>query len=99
MWSGDPAILACLNVRGRFRQVSTRTTAILNLRLSGLTNAGNPAVITYIMLQAYFPGELKKRLSYTLCEINFDPEDLDAIEKHSDQMDKVAAQLNRPVNV
>jgi hypothetical protein len=98
MWSGDPAILACLNVRGRFRQVSTCTTAILNLRLSALSNAGDPAVITYMMLQAYFPNDLKKRLSYTLCEINFDPENLDAIEKHTAQMGKVAAQLDRRVH-
>jgi hypothetical protein len=79
--------------------MSTSPTAVINLRLSGLTDAGDPAVITHSMLQAYFPDKFGERLMYRHGEINFDPEDVNAIAGHTTRMDAIAVELDRQVDI
>ena len=68
-----PAVLGNLLVLGAWRQANTESMIILNFRLADIPAGGDPAMMVYHHLRAYFPVDRDQILEYAEAEFSFDP--------------------------
>lgn len=86
---GDPADLGTLLVRGAWRSVNTDSIIILNFRLADVPIGGDPALMVFHHLQAYFPEARDQVLKYLDIEFSFDPSSSASVASQEKKLKKV----------
>jgi hypothetical protein len=95
MWTGGPARVESTPIRGRFRAISTPNLAIINIRLEGLPDGGDPAFLTSQFLRAYYPPRSPTVLEYFHVRFNIDPDKAASQRSHERKMSEIKNKLQK----
>src|SRR3981081_579395 len=99
MWGGGTARVEPTPVRGHFQAITMPNLAIINIRLEGLPDGGDPVYLTSQFLRAYYPPCSPTILEYHHIRLNIDPSQTSQLRAHEKKMVAIKNKLQKYVSL